>query len=87
MRKAAPALPPQLRLFGEAACRLADGRVVTLERKDALLLAYVAFEGPTHGRCWRACCGRMSRWPADAPTCASVCTGFVTRWASMRSKA
>ncbi|MES2957135.1 MAG: AAA family ATPase [Pseudomonadota bacterium] len=42
--------PPRLRLIGEAACICADGRVLTLEPKDALLLAYLAIVGPTPRR-------------------------------------
>jgi DNA-binding SARP family transcriptional activator len=38
---------PQLRLRGAAACAFADGRVIDLETKDALLLAFLAVEGPT----------------------------------------
>lgn len=42
-----PLSPPRLRLFGEAACIDAAGQVSVLEPKDALLLAYLALEGPT----------------------------------------
>ena len=39
--------PLRLRIVGEAMCWTSDGRAVTPERKDALLLAYLAIEGPT----------------------------------------
>lgn len=39
--------PFRLRLTGEAIGVHGDGRVLVLERKDALLLAYLAIEGPT----------------------------------------
>ena len=39
--------PVRLRLVGEAMCWTGDGRAVPLERKDALLLAYLAIEGAT----------------------------------------
>ena len=39
--------PVRLRLVGEAMCWTSDGRAVAPERKDALLLAYLAIEGPT----------------------------------------
>ena len=42
--------PPRLRLIGAAACVHADGRVLALEAKDALLLAYLAIAGPTPRR-------------------------------------
>ena len=42
--------PPRLRLIGGAACVYADGRVLALEPKDALLLAYLALIGPTPRR-------------------------------------
>lgn len=45
-----PTPPPRLRLIGEAACVHADGRVLALEPKDALLLAYLAIVGPTPRR-------------------------------------
>ena len=38
---------PRLRLRGAPACVFADGRSVELEAKDALLLAFLAIEGPT----------------------------------------
>jgi len=38
---------PRLRLIGEAACIDGAGQVSPLEPKDALLLAYLAIEGPT----------------------------------------
>ena len=38
---------PHLRLIGEAACLHGAGRVLLLEPKDALLLAYLALVGPT----------------------------------------
>jgi DNA-binding SARP family transcriptional activator len=38
---------PALRLLGEAACIDGAGQVQPLEPKDALLLAYLAIEGPT----------------------------------------
>jgi DNA-binding SARP family transcriptional activator len=43
----APMSAPALRLLGEAACIDGAGQVVVLEPKDALLLAYLAVEGPT----------------------------------------
>jgi len=41
------AAPFRLRLVGEAIGVHGDGRVLVFERKDALLLAYLAIEGPT----------------------------------------
>ncbi|HTT11419.1 MAG TPA: AAA family ATPase [Burkholderiaceae bacterium] len=38
---------PQLRLRGAPSCALPDGRVIDLEAKDALLLAFLAIEGQT----------------------------------------
>src|SRR5512134_3340421 len=38
---------PRLRLRGVPVCVLADGRTVELEGRDALLLAFLAIEGPT----------------------------------------
>src|SRR5262245_28760585 len=38
---------PHLRLRGAPSCALPDGRVVDLEAKDALLLAFLAIEGQT----------------------------------------
>jgi DNA-binding SARP family transcriptional activator len=45
-----PSSPPRLRLIGEAACIHTDGRVLTLEPKDALLLGYLVIVGPTPRR-------------------------------------
>jgi DNA-binding SARP family transcriptional activator/tetratricopeptide (TPR) repeat protein len=39
--------PFRLRLIGEAVGLHGDGRTLVLERKDALMLAYLAIEGPT----------------------------------------
>ena len=41
------AAPFRLRLIGEAVGLHGDGRRLVLERKDALMLAYLAIEGPT----------------------------------------
>lgn len=43
----APAPPTRLRLIGEPVCLHGAGQVLALERTDALMLAYVAIEGPT----------------------------------------
>ena len=43
----APASPPQLRLVSEASLHRGDGSALALEDKDALMLAYLAIEGPT----------------------------------------
>ena len=47
-----------MRLAGEGACTAADGRSIALEPKDALLLAYLAIEGPAP----RAALAALS-WP------------------------
>ena len=43
----APTAPPQLRLVSDATLLHGDGRTLALEDKDALMLAYLAIEGPT----------------------------------------
>ena len=43
----APVHPTRLRLIGEPFCMHGAGQVLALERTDALMLAYVAIEGPT----------------------------------------
>lgn len=43
----APVTAPQLRLIGKAVCLHGAGQVLALEHKDALMLAYLALEGPT----------------------------------------
>lgn len=58
----APAPPPRLRLTGEGACLPGDGRTLALESKDALLLAYLAIEGPSP----RAALASML-WPEVEP--------------------
>ena len=46
----ASAPPAELRLIGEAVCIHGPGEVLALEHKDALMLAYLAIEGPTPRR-------------------------------------
>ncbi|MDP2367275.1 ATP-binding protein [Rhodoferax sp.] len=43
----APVTAPQLRLIGRAVCLHGADQLLELEHKDALLLAYLAIEGPT----------------------------------------
>ncbi len=45
-----PAPFPRLRLIGEPVCIHGAGQVLVLEHKDALMLAYLAIEGPTPRR-------------------------------------
>ena len=47
---ALPECPAELRLIGEAVCIHGPGEVLVLEHKDALMLAYLAIEGPTPRR-------------------------------------
>ena len=59
----APATAPQLRLIGKAVCLDGAGHVLELEHKDALMLAYLAIEGPTPRQALAALL-----WPeVDAP--------------------